>query len=378
MSWFGNAQSWPLVPLKDISTLKRGYDLPVDQRNAGNVPIYAANGQNGSHDDAKIKAPGVVTGRSGTIGKVHYVEEDYWPLNTALYVTNFHENDPKWVYYMLRAFRLERFVEGAGVPTLNRNLVHGELIPLPPLPEQQRIAAILDKADAIRRKRQQAIELADEFLRAVFLDMFGDPVANPKGWEVANVGSICDIQGGIQVSAKRDQYDFRKPYLRVANVLRNELALNEIKYIGLTESEYQRVKLKKDDILVVEGHGNKNEIGRSAIWNGNISECVHQNHLIRIRITSEKILPLLLNNFINSQGGREQMFKTSNTTSGLNTISTNIVRNIKTILPPIELQREFAARVQKTEGLKAKLKASLAQADEQFNALSQRAFAGKL
>lgn len=131
MSFFKNEKSWPLVPLKDIATLKRGYDLPTQERKEGVIPIYAANGQNGQHNEAKIKGPGVITGRSGTIGKVHYTKNDFWPLNTALYVMNFHGNDPKWVFYLLQAFKLERFVEGAGVPTLNRNLVHGELIPLP-------------------------------------------------------------------------------------------------------------------------------------------------------------------------------------------------------------------------------------------------------
>lgn len=196
MSFFGNQSNWQLRSLKEIATLKRGYDLPTKLRTAGKVPIYAANGQNGSHNEAKIKGPGVITGRSGTIGKVHYTSTDYWPLNTSLYVTNFHGNDPKWVFYMLKAFQLERFVEGAGVPTLNRNLVHDELIPLPPLDEQKRIAAILDKADAIRRKRQQAILLADDFLRSVFLDMFGDPVTNPKGWEVRKWKDVLSIVNG--------------------------------------------------------------------------------------------------------------------------------------------------------------------------------------
>ena len=165
MSFFQNHAGWPLVPLKSIATLKRGYDLPVGERNEGTVPIYAANGKNGAHDEVKIKGPGVITGRSGTIGKVHYCEEDFWPLNTALYVMDFHGNHPRWIYYMLSNFKLERFSEGAGVPTLNRNLVHDELIPLPPLSEQKRIAAILDKADAIRRKRQQAIQLASSTAR---------------------------------------------------------------------------------------------------------------------------------------------------------------------------------------------------------------------
>ncbi|CAI8986589.1 type I restriction enzyme, S subunit [Pseudomonas sp. IT-P100] len=196
MSFFQNHSGWPLVPLKNIATLKRGYDLPVGVRNEGAVPIYAANGKNGCHDEIKIEGPGVITGRSGTIGKVHYCDEAFWPLNTSLYVMDFHGNHPRWVYYMLSVFKLERFSEGAGVPTLNRNLVHDEVIPLPLLPEQKRIAAILDKADAIRRKRQQAIQLADDFICAVFLDMFGDPNSNPKRADLLPMTEVFEIKTG--------------------------------------------------------------------------------------------------------------------------------------------------------------------------------------
>ncbi|MEQ5873512.1 restriction endonuclease subunit S [Pseudoalteromonas sp. NFXS39] len=203
MSFFTNSAGWPLVPLKEVATLKRGYDLPTKNRVEGDVPIYAANGQNGFHNEVKIQAPGVITGRSGTIGKVHYTEEDYWPLNTALYVTDFHGNYPKWVYYMLQAFKLERFVEGAGVPTLNRNLVHDELIPLPPLEEQKRIAAILDKADSVRRKRQQAIDLADDFLRSVFLDMFGADLQ--RSINVTKFGDVSILDAKM-VDPREEEY----------------------------------------------------------------------------------------------------------------------------------------------------------------------------
>ena len=204
MIFFKNHSGWPLVPLKNVATLKRGYDLPVDARAEGSVPIYAANGKNGVHNKVKIKGPGVITGRSGTIGKVHYCEGDFWPLNTALYVTDFHGNHPRWIYYMLSSFKLERFSEGAGVPTLNRNLVHDELIPLPPLHEQKRIATILDKAAAISRKRQQAIHLADDFLRAVFLDMFGDSVSNPRGFRKGSITELAEVITGN--AFKSDEY----------------------------------------------------------------------------------------------------------------------------------------------------------------------------
>src|SRR5690606_5794791 len=105
------------------------------------------------------------------------------------------EVDTSYIQHAMNSTDVQRFIQnssGATVGTYTINRANETEIPLPPLPEQKRIAAILDKADAIRRKRQQAIQLADEFLRSVFLDMFGDPVTNPKGWEVRPVGDICD------------------------------------------------------------------------------------------------------------------------------------------------------------------------------------------
>ena len=187
----GLPTGWNRRPLGEVATLQRGFDLPVQDRSPGAFPVFAANGPVGTHDTWKVRGPGVVTGSSGTLGHVHFVETDFWPLNTALWVKDFHGNDPRWVARLLRWMRLDSHARGTGVPTLNRNLVHVVEIPLPPLPEQRRIADILDRADAIRRKRQEAVRLTDEFLRAAFLEMFGDPVTNPKGWETRPMGKVA-------------------------------------------------------------------------------------------------------------------------------------------------------------------------------------------
>ncbi|MDC9567181.1 restriction endonuclease subunit S, partial [Pseudoalteromonas sp. GAB2316C] len=251
-------------------------------------------------------------------------------------------------------------------------------IPLPPLEEQKRIATILDKADAIRRKRQQAIQLADEFLRSMFLDMFGDPVTNPKGWKIEKIDDLCEVQGGLQVSKKRSELSISAPYLRVANVLRNSLHLDEIKEINLTQAEYDRVRLKRDDVLVVEGHGNPNEIGRSALWTGEIDGMVHQNHLIRVRVKSKEICPRFVSDYINSPGGRVQMMKASNTTSGLNTISTGIVKSTEIIVPPICLQDKYMSVVSKFVDVLVKNRMYENGIDLSFFSLSKKAFQGNL
>ena len=151
--------------------------------------------------------------------------------------------------------------------------------------------------------------MLDDLLRSAFVEIFGDPVLNPKGWPVVPVKKVGDVQGGLQVSSKRKGNPISVPYLRVANVYRDQLDLEEIKEIDVTDRELERVRLDAGDVLIVEGHGNPEEIGRSAVWDGSINDCVHQNHLIRVRVDPHRLLPIYFSAYINSAGGRRQMFK---------------------------------------------------------------------
>ena len=229
---------------------------------------------------------------------------------------------------------------GATIPHINRNTLENLSLQIPNPDEQKRIAAILDKADRLRRQRRFAQTLSDSFLQSVFIKMFGDPLKNIQGFKQVPLDEIGEVKGGLQVSSVRDNLPLKKPYLRVANVFRNELNLSEIKFIGLTEAEFKSVQLKKGDILIVEGHGNINEIGRCAIWDGSIENCVHQNHLIRVRANSQHISEIYLARYINFTG-RKYFTKSSHTTSGLNTISTGIVKRCPVLLPPLPLQEKI-------------------------------------
>ena len=137
------------APLGAVARLRRGFDLPTHKRTQGSVPVYAANGPIGWHNEVAVRGPGVVTGRSGSIGKVHYVESDYWPLNTSLYVEDFHGNDPEFVCLLLRSVDLIRFSSSTAVPTLNRNIAHKARVMVPPITEQRRIVAKVDELMAL-------------------------------------------------------------------------------------------------------------------------------------------------------------------------------------------------------------------------------------
>lgn len=128
----GVPQGWGLAPLGDALVLQRGFDLPTQSRQDGTVPIYGSTGILGYHDKSKATAPGVVTGRSGTLGEVQYVGEDYWPLNTALWVKEFKQVTPLFALFLLREMDLKQYNGGASVPTLDRKSVHRVEILIPP------------------------------------------------------------------------------------------------------------------------------------------------------------------------------------------------------------------------------------------------------
>lgn len=349
MSFFKNSKGYTEVPLIEIATLKRGYDLPVQNRVAGNVPIFAANGQNGTHNQVKKIGPGVVTGRSGTIGKVHYVNGEYWPLNTSLYVTDFHGNHPRWVFYMLQAFKLERFVEGAGVPTLNRNLVHGEKIPLPPLNEQKRIATILDKADSLLRKRQQAIQLADQFLRSVFLDLFGDPMTNPKGWEVKKWEDVVTIINGKNQRKVEEENGIYPIYGSGGEMGRaNDYLCNENTIIIGRKGNINK------PILVTEKYWNVD----TAFGLDTDSELLSYQYLYWFCIFFD--------------------FEKLNKTVTIPSLTKSDLFEIKMPIPPIELQIKFIDICQKINNGLIKTNLSLQNINNLLDSLSQKAFAGEL
>ena len=150
----GVPEGWERGSLDRALFLQRGFDLPNGSRIAGDVPVYASTGINGFHNDAKAVGPGVVTGRSGTLGQVHYVAKDFWPLNTSLWVKEFRRVSPIVAYFLLSELNLEQFNSGASVPTLDRKTVHqaSVLLPSPDLVEKfdTLVQPLFDQIDALK------------------------------------------------------------------------------------------------------------------------------------------------------------------------------------------------------------------------------------
>lgn len=220
--------SWRTTTLGEIIQLKRGYDLPKKNRCAGPFPVVSSSGVGGCHDEAKVKGPGVVTGRYGTIGEVYYITSDFWPLNTSLYVRDFKGNCPRFISYFLRTLNFQAYSDKAAVPGLNRNDLHTAIVRVPGVYEQREIASILgaldDKIELNRRMNEtlEAIARAtfkswlvdfdpvrakadgrqlagmDAETEALFPDSFEETSIGkiPRGWVPTLVGDVVDIIRG--------------------------------------------------------------------------------------------------------------------------------------------------------------------------------------
>lgn len=161
--------TWEQRKLGDVAPLQRGFDLPVNQMTPGPYPVVMSNGIGGWHSKYMVKGPGVVTGRSGTIGSLHYIEQNFWPHNTSLWVTSFNGNEPRFIYWLYASIGLERFGSGSGVPTLNRNDVHDLRVGFPcDVAEQRRIGTFFSRLDSLitlhQRKRESRIIRVRSFI----------------------------------------------------------------------------------------------------------------------------------------------------------------------------------------------------------------------
>ncbi|MEN9446377.1 MAG: hypothetical protein RL728_889 [Bacteroidota bacterium] len=236
---------WEKKKIEDFAPLQRGFDLPVDNIVQGEYPVVFSNGILKFHNEFKSKGPGVVTGRSGTIGKVTYVEENFWPHNTSLWVTDFKNNYPKFVYYFYYSYNLERFGTGSGVPTLNRNDVHIQLEKFPPFPEQQKIAIFLtsvdEKLQALKKKKILLEQYKKGVMQKIFSQelRFKDENGNdfPK-WEEKTLGEVLSLPEKIK-PLEIDKNKLLTVKLHLKGVLKNEST--ESLSIGAT-SYYLRKK----------------------------------------------------------------------------------------------------------------------------------------
>jgi len=288
--------------------------------------------------------------------------------------------DPLYLFYFTQTTpfvsRLTQLSIGAGYPAVSDDNILDTEIPLPPLPEQQYIAAILAKADRLRRLRRAARELGDTYLRSVFLEMFGDPVSNPKGWEVKTLSGLkTKLSYGTSTRCYTEPKGL--PVLRIPNVLGKEISLEDLKYAELPEKEVAKLSLVQGDLLFVRTNGNPDYVGRCAIFDLD-TQYLFASYLIRARLDLSKVNPWFLATYLRTSAGRQAMSPYIRTTAGQSNIGMEGLGQIPVPLPPLPLQQQFTHVVHQFEHLRAQQREAERQAEHLFQTLLHRAFRGEM
>ena len=223
----GFTDPWEQRKLIMVAPLQRGFDLPAEKIIPGVYPVMMSNGIGAYHNEYKVKGPGVVTGRSGTIGNLQYVESAFWPHNTTLWVTKFYGNHPKFIYYLYEKIDLKRYKAGSGVPTLNRNDVHDTMVFFPASrKEQELISAVLTYLDDLITLHQRKYDKLVIFKKSMLEKMFpkdGESVPEIRfagftdPWEQRKLGDVASsFDYGLNAAAT--EYDGQNKYLRITDI----------------------------------------------------------------------------------------------------------------------------------------------------------------
>ena len=298
VEWLGVVpEEWDVLRLKNVAHFGYGNSLAADERVPGDYYVYGSNGIVGRHEQPNTEGPCLIIGRKGSFGKVAYSKKSCFVIDTTYFVdSTLTNNNLRWLYYCLQWLQLDSFTKDSAVPGLSREDAYENRVPFCSIDEQRTIAAFLDREtgriDALIAKKGRQIELLQE-KRAVTKGLDPDaPMKDsgiewlgevPEHWTVAPLYARYQVRLGKMLDGKRITGAHLAPYLRNVNVQWGKVDVSDLPMMDFLPSERVRLSLQKGDLLACEG----GEVGRTAIWGGEIDECYYQKAIHRLRPQNE-------------------------------------------------------------------------------------------
>ena len=341
---------WRDCTLGDVITLKRGHDLPEKKRVAGPVPVVSSSGITGCHNEAKVDPPGVVTGRYGTIGEVFFVEEPYWPLNTALYVIDFKGNDPRFAAYLLRNTLRNYKTEKAAVPGVDRNVLHTLKVRAPNTDEQAAIVAILSAYDDLIENNRRRIALLEAAARLLYREWFvhlrfpGHEHAKitngvPEGWDRRYLGDVVTTQYGHTASASEEEEGPK--FVRGTDINKRSLIdWSSVPYCPEQGLNFDKYALFPGDILVIR----MADPGKVALIEEPV-RAVFASYLIRLKIKNPGEIPPTFLFMTLMDEGYQGFVTASSGGATRKSASAKLLTDFHFVLPPKNLLQFFVEQV---------------------------------
>jgi len=351
---------WKVGRLKEFCVLQRGHDLTDNDAEPGPFPVVKSNGIDGCHAEWIAEPPGVVTGRSGTIGNVFYIEERFWPHNTALYVKDFRDSHPRFIFYLIQRLRFDCHFAGTTIPTLNRNDVHKLWVTVPAdTREQIAIAEALALADSAIVAGQQSIAKAERLQKGLMQQLLtgrlkpdGTPRRDsdfkeddhfgslPRRWQSARVKNlIASCEYGLsRAMSEHGQY----PIFRMNNIERGRMVAAPLAYIDLSPDDFARYRVRRGDILF--NRTNTVElVGKVGIF-ALEGDFVFASYLVRL-VANDENDPRFLNYYLNSFEGQKRIAAKVTPSIGQANINTRSLKSVWAVKPPRDEQSAIADRL---------------------------------
>lgn len=400
-----------IVPVSSVAGQVRGVSYAkgdaIDSPRPGYVMLLRANNitESGLRTDDVVYVPAsrvakkqrllpgdiVIAASSGSLDVVGKAAQVTKPIDATFgafckVVRPSNGVEPAYLASYFRSAGYRRTVSnlaaGANINNLRNEHIDNLELPLPhkngkpDLDEQKRIAAILDKADDIRRKRQQALRLTDDFLRSVFLDLFGDPVTNPKGWEIRKSGELFSDKPRLGTTRPATGNGYL--VVRVGEIGSENVAFGKCGRVEQTEEELRRFRLLPGDILIARAIGSRDQLGKCSFFHGHEEVVVGDSHVMRLRPDSTKCHPYWLYFLLSSPAGKLLLQSKGGATAVQFNINSAQASDLNIPVPPIDLQIQFVELASKVRSKSARDVRSTGCSEMLFASLQHRAFRGEL
>lgn len=392
-------QSIPTVALSDICEIRNGFAFKSQIYKSKGIPLLRISNIDNeiisfeknsvyldetflkSHNQFIVKKNDIAIALSGaTTGKYGVYRYDIpCLLNQRIGLIRLKNNkllDQKYFFFYLGKLKSKilRQAQGVAQPNISTKEIGKLTIPLPPLPVQKKIAAILDAADALRQKDKALIAKYTELAQALFLEMFGDPVTNKHKFKLGTVGNLLtEVKYGTSAKAGEDG---KYPYLRMNNITyEGYMDFSKLKYITLPEKDKPKYLIKRGDLLFNRTNS-KELVGKTGLYTGD-DEMAIAGYLIRARVNKDAN-PYYIWGYLNSKHGKLTLAGMCKSIVGMANINAKELQSIKILHPPIELQNQFAERIEAIEHQKHQAELSLQKSEMLFGSLMQKAFKGEL
>ena len=324
-----------------------------------------------------IPANTVIMSFKLSIGKVAITKEEMYSNEAIMAFHDKHTTEllPEYIYYLFRnkdwSIGTNKAVMGK---TLNKATLSQMKISVCSIQKQREIVSVLNKVSEIIDNMKDQIFALDELIKSRFVEMFGDMLLNTMGWDESSLESIAEIVSGISKGRKVKNINLREvPYMAVSNVKDGYIDWTTIKTIMATEQEIEQYRLMPNDILMTEG-GDPDKLGRGAIIKEPMENSIHQNHIFRVRLNGELILPMFFEEYPQHQKAKRYFLRCAKQTTGIASINMKQLRALPVLIPPLELQNQFATFVHQIDKLKLTAKESLKKLEIMQKALMQQYF----